>query len=169
MAYFSRHFLKRGFVIVGIISLCLLAYTIINYRTQAPQARFTLLSGQRLSTEALKDKVYLVHFWATSCTTCMQEMPAMIELYKKYKDRPFDFLAIAMQYDPPMYVMNYARTQQLPFKVIMDSDGRLAHQYGDIQLTPTTLLVDKKGNILKRYTGIPEFKELNKLIEKALS
>ncbi|HQC98112.1 MAG TPA: TlpA disulfide reductase family protein, partial [Aquabacterium sp.] len=41
----------------------------------APQVNYTLLDGQQLSTDKLKGQVVLVNFWATSCTTCVAEMP----------------------------------------------------------------------------------------------
>jgi peroxiredoxin len=73
-----------------------------------------------------------------------------------------------MNYDAPMYVVNYSQTRRLPFKVAMD-DGSAAKQFGNIQLTPTTFLVAKDGTILKRYVGEPQFAELDQLLEKALN
>jgi peroxiredoxin len=135
--------------------------------SRVPDATFTLLSGQKVSTADLKGKVYLVNFWATSCTTCMHEMPQMVDTYNRFKDHGLEFVAVAMSYDAPMYVANYAQTRQLPFKVAMD-DGSAAKQFGNVQLTPTTFVVDKNGTILKRYVGEPQFAELDKLLQKAL-
>ncbi len=134
----------------------------------APDVTFTLLSGQKISTATdLKGKVYLVNFWATSCETCMKEMPQMIDTYNKFKGRGLEFVAVAMNYDAPMYVTNYAQTRNLPFKVAMD-DGSAAKQFDNMQLTPTTFVIDKDGKILKRYVGEPTFAELDKLLDKAL-
>lgn len=72
-----------------------------------------------------------------------------------------------MNYDSPMYVANYTQTRQLPFKVAFD-DGSIAKQFGNVQLTPTTFVVDKDGKILKRYVGEPQFAELDQLLQKAL-
>lgn len=78
-------------------------------------------------------------------------------------------MAVAMSYDPPSYVVNFAQTRKLPFKVAIDNTGAVAKAWGDIKLTPTTYLVDKQGMIVKRYVGAPDFKEMNKLIEKLLA
>jgi peroxiredoxin len=134
----------------------------------APDATFTLLSGQKLTTANLKGKVYIVNFWATSCTTCMHEMPQMVQTYNRFKGQGLEFVAVAMQYDAPMYVSNYAQTRKLPFMVAMD-DGSAAKQFGNVQLTPTTFVIDKNGHILKRYVGEPEFAELDQLLQKALA
>lgn len=137
--------------------------------TGAPESTFVLLDGSRQTTQDLKGKVTLVNFWATSCTTCVAEMPRIIATYDKYKGRGFDTLAVAMSYDPPSYVVNYAETRKLPFKVAIDNTGAIARAWGEVQLTPTTYIVNKQGNIVKRYVGEPDFAELHSLIEKLLA
>ncbi|VTU14222.1 TlpA disulfide reductase family protein [Variovorax sp. RA8] len=135
----------------------------------APASTFVLLDGSKKSTEDLKGKVTLVNFWATSCVTCVAEMPKVIATYDKYKDRGYDTLAVAMSYDPPSYVVNFAQTRKLPFKVAIDNTGAVAQAWGDVKLTPTTYIVNKRGEIVKRYVGEPDFAELHRLIEKLLA
>lgn len=129
---------------------------------------FTLLDGKTSSTSKLQGRVVLVNFWATSCSTCVHEMPQVISTYEKFKARNFETLAVAMQYDPPAYVMAFAQSRALPFKVTMDLDGRLAHNFGDVQITPTSFLIDKQGRIVKRYVGAPDFDALHALIDQLL-
>ena len=135
----------------------------------APESTFVLLDGSKQTTQDLKGKVTLVNFWATSCTTCVAEMPEIIKTYDKYKDQGYDTLAVAMSYDPPSYVVNFAESRKLPFKVAIDNTGKIAKDWGDIQLTPTTFVVNKQGKIVKSYIGAPDFAELHKLIEKLLA
>ena len=135
----------------------------------APASTFVLLDGSTRSTEDLKGKVTLVNFWATSCTTCVAEMPKVIATHDKYQARGYDTLAVAMSYDPPSYVVNFAQTRKLPFKVAIDNTGAIAKAWGDVTLTPTTYIVNKRGQIVKRYVGQPDFAELHKLIEKLLA
>ena len=138
-------------------------------RAEAPASTFVLLDGSSKSTADLKGKVTLVNFWATSCTTCVAEMPQIVATYDKYKDKGYDTIAVAMQYDPPSYVVNFAQTRKLPFKVAIDNTGKVAEAWGDVKLTPTTYIVDKQGQIVKKYVGAPNFDELHKLIEKLLA
>ncbi|OWQ85336.1 redoxin [Roseateles aquatilis] len=136
----------------------------------APAVNYVLLDGTRqTSTQAWAGKVVLVNFWATSCTTCVKEMPNVISTYRKYKDRGFETLAVAMSYDPPAYVANYAETRGLPFGVAMDSTGEIAQRFGKVQLTPTTFLINKRGEIVKRFVGEPDFAALHGTIEKLLA
>jgi peroxiredoxin len=96
-------------------------------------------------------------------------MPQMVETYNKFKDSGLEFVAVAMQYDPPNYVLNYTETRKLPFKVALDANGDVAKSFGNVALTPTTFVIGKDGTILKRYVGEPQFSELHALLQKALA
>jgi peroxiredoxin len=135
----------------------------------APESNFVLLDGSRVSTAQLRGKVTLVNFWATSCASCVAEMPDIVSTYVKYQAQGFDTVAVAMRYDPPSYVVNFAQTRQLPFKVAIDNTGEIAQAWGDVQLTPTTYLLDKQGVIVKRFVGAPNFTELHQWIERLLA
>jgi peroxiredoxin len=137
--------------------------------TTAPESTFVLLDGTTKTSADFKGKVTLVNFWATSCTTCVAEMPKVMATYEKYKAQGFDTMAVAMSYDPPAYVVNYANTRKLPFKVAIDNTGAVARAWGEVKLTPTTYLVNKRGEIVKRYVGEPDFAELHRLIEQLLA
>ncbi|WP_416548960.1 TlpA family protein disulfide reductase [Limnohabitans sp. DCL3] len=136
---------------------------------RAPASSFVLLDGTTLTSQQLQGKVSLVNFWATSCTTCVAEMPELVATHQKFKERGFDTVAVAMSYDPPSYVVNFAQSRQLPFKVAIDNTGAVAREWGDIKLTPTTFLLNKRGVIVKRFVGTPDFVELHQLIDKLLT
>ena len=157
----------KKFICAVVIAIGMGFYLATN-RSAAPASTFVLLDGSIQHTEDLKGKVTLVNFWATSCVTCVAEMPKVIATYDKYKAKGYDTLAVAMRYDPPSYVINFAQTRKLPFKVAIDNTGMVAQAWGDVKLTPTTYLVNKRGEIVKRYVGEPDFAELHTLIEKLL-
>lgn len=136
---------------------------------QAPAVTFSTLTGQQLDMSALRGKVVLVKFWATSCVTCVAQMPANIENFNKYHDQGFEIVAVAMRYDPANYVVNFVETRKIPFTVALDTMGKAAQAFGDVKLTPTAFLIDKQGNILKRYVGEYDKKEFQSTLEKALA
>ena len=135
----------------------------------APQVRYTLLDGKQLSTADLKGQVVFVNFWATSCTTCVAEMPDIVATYEKFRSRGYQTVAVAMSYDPPAYVANFAESRKLPFAVAIDNTGEIARSFGDVQLTPTSMLINKRGQIVKRYVGAPDFAALHKLVDQLLA
>ena len=159
----------RRRALAGLTALALTAALAGCAQDAAPESTFVLLDGSRQTTADMKGKVTLVNFWATSCTTCVAEMPQIVATYDKYKAKGYDTLAVAMQYDPPSYVVNFAETRKLPFKVAIDNTGKVAQVWGDVKLTPTTYIVNKQGQIVKKYVGAPNFDELHKLIEKLLA
>jgi peroxiredoxin len=158
-------YLAAAAVAVAIAVTGLLALS----REQAPEVGYVLLDGRKENFTDLRGKVVLVNFWATSCVTCVKEMPELVDTYRKYHDRGLDLVAVAMSYDPPAYVSNFAETRQLPFKVAIDNTGEVARRFGDVKLTPTTYVVNKRGEIVKRYVGEPDFAQLHQLIERLLS
>ncbi|MBS0355657.1 MAG: TlpA family protein disulfide reductase [Proteobacteria bacterium] len=135
----------------------------------APDVSFTTLDGQTRQLSSLKGKVVLVNFWATTCTTCVGEMPKLIETYNKFAPKGFETVAIAMDYDPPEYVRNYAQKNGLPFTVALDSGGKAAKGFEEVRLTPTTFLLDKQGRIVQKYLGEPDFAKLHALLDKLLA
>ena len=135
----------------------------------APQVRYTLLDGKQVSTADLMGQVVLVNFWATSCTTCVAEMPQIVSTYQKYRGRGYQTVAVAMSYDPPAYVANFAESRKLPFAVAIDNTGEIARSFGDVRLTPTSMLINKRGQIVKRYVGAPDFAALHRLVEQLLA
>jgi peroxiredoxin len=130
---------------------------------------YVLLNGEKASTQQWAGKVMLVNFWATSCATCVKEMPQIVATHRKFKDRGFDTLAVAMSYDPPAFVAKFVETRQLPFGVAIDNTGAVAQAFDRVQMTPTTFLINKRGEIVKRYVGEPDFAALHDLIEKLLT
>lgn len=137
--------------------------------TKAPEFSFKSLNGDSYSSESLKGRVTLVKFWSTDCTTCVAQMPDNIQYYNQYHDQGFDLIAVAMKHDPLDYVRNFTQSRQLPFTVVSDHDGAIAHAFGDVRMTPTVFLIDKKGRVVKRYLGNYDQAAFKQTLEKALA
>jgi peroxiredoxin len=151
------------------VALLAAGYALFFKKEVIPDVTFVSLQGQKITSQELRGKVVMVNFWATSCTTCVKEMPDMIATYNKYKGQGLEYVAVAMSYDPPNYVLNFTETRKLPFTVALDTEGKLAKSFGNVQLTPTTFVIGKNGEIIKRYVGEPDFALLHQLLEKALA
>jgi peroxiredoxin len=164
--------LMKTKLIVGLAAAAMLAAAaaalFIARPAGAPQVTFATLSGEKLATTDLRGKVLLVNFWATSCVVCVKEMPRMVETYKKYAPRGYEMVAVAMSYDHPNQVAEFAQRRALPFKVAVDGSGEIARGFGNIRVTPTSFLIDRQGRIVKRYLGEPDWGEFHALVEKAL-
>lgn len=146
-----------------------LAYQSLGARETAPRVDYVLLDGKKANSSQWRGQVMLVNFWATSCVSCVKKMPMLISTHQRYKDRGFDTLAVAMQYDPPAFVAQFAATRQLPFSVAIDNQGHIARGFGGVTVTPTTLLIDQQGRIHQRLVGEISEAELHRLIDELLA
>ena len=79
-------------------------FVVARHRTaeMAPDVMYTLLDGRISKLAALRGQVVLMNFWATSCASCVHEMPQIAATHDKFKARGFETLAVAMRYDPPV-------------------------------------------------------------------
>jgi peroxiredoxin len=145
------------------------AWLNLGMTAAAPAVAYTLLDGSRGNIEQLRGKVVLVNFWATSCTSCVHEMPRIVATHEKYRAQGYETLAVAMRYDPPAYVVEFAASRKLPFGVVIDNTGAIAKRFGDVELTPTTVLIDRRGQIVERYVGEPDFAALHRRVEQLLA
>jgi thiol-disulfide isomerase/thioredoxin len=151
------------FSLIILLTLILLSYS--QKKAQAPQLIFTSLQNQLITPQTLNNKVVLITFWATSCPACIEEMPLLIKTQQKFAKQGFEIIAVAMQYDPPNFVLNYVKKNHLPFIVTLDSAGTIAKAY-EVTLTPTSFLINRKGQIVKKLVGKLESDTLNQLITK---
>jgi thiol-disulfide isomerase/thioredoxin len=154
--------------IAGALTLCIVVVQTTQTR-DAPQVTFTPLVGPPVSLPALRGKVVLVSFWATSCTVCLTEMPMMVDLHRTYAPRGLELVAVAMPYDAPWRVADYATRTALPFRVTFDLHGEAVNAFGGVSGTPTAFLIDKRSRIVRKIEGAPDFAQLRKQIEELVA
>lgn len=135
---------------------------------RAPDVAFTTLEGDAIRLSDLRGAPTLVTFWATTCVTCIQEIPHLQALQRDYSDRGFNVIAVAMEYDPPNQVQALAEARELIYPVAMDRDGSIARAFGDVRLTPTTFLIGPDGQVLQRRLGMFDEERMRQQIERLL-
>jgi peroxiredoxin len=96
-------------------------------------------------------------------------MPDITAMNDKFQGRAYQTLAVAMRYDPPALVADFAESRKLRFKVAIDNTGEIARSFGQVELTPTSFLIDKHGAIAKRWVGAPDFAALHRKVEQLLT
>lgn len=160
----------KKFVLPAVIAVAaVVGGFMMTSSSAAPDVKFTALDGKTFQTTDLKGKVVLVKFWATSCVTCIAQMPDTIKYYDTYHDKGYETVAVAMSYDPPDFVKNYTADKKLPFTVVLDRDGSAAKAFDDIKFTPVSFLLDRQGNIVKRYIGNYDKQDFIKTLENTLA
>lgn len=153
----------------AVLVLAVAGIFVATQRTAAPDVAFTTLQGQSFRTADLRGQVVLVNFWATSCGVCIEEMPALKAMQDKFQARGYRTIAVAMDYDPPARVGAFVGLNPLPFTFVLDRDGSIAHGFDDVRLTPTSFILNKRGEIVLKVLGEPDFDTLHALIDKLLA
>ena len=157
------------FAVVAAVMLGIAGYFVYSKKPAAPDVAFATLQGQSFRTADLHGKVVLVNFWATTCTTCVKEMPGLKDTHDRFHARGFETVAVAMDYDPPSQVQAYVERSALPFTIVLDRDGSIARGFEGVRLTPTSYLLDKHGRIVQKILGEPDFDKLHGLLDQLLA
>ena len=113
------------------------------------------LSGNVVSTAALKGKVVLLNFWATWCGPCREEIPEMIKLQAQYKDT-LEVIGASEDEAPPGQVAKFAQKAGINYPIIMSS-AQLEREYGGVAALPTTFVINADGRVVQKNVGVYPF------------
>ena len=141
------------------------------YLNKVTPREFSLqtLTGETLSLSGLQGKVVFLNFWATWCGPCVIEMPSMEAIYKRYREKGLEILAVNFG-ESQAEVQAFMNNHGLSFPALLDEDGRTGGSYG-IQAIPTSFLIDRDGNVVSRLVGSIDWDtpEIHAVIESLLN
>jgi peroxiredoxin len=118
----------------------------------APDFTFPGLDGKKVSLSDYRGKVVLVNIWATWCPPCVEEMPSMEKLYRKFKGQNFEILAVSIDASGIKAVAPFMRKSNLTFPALIDSEGAINAVYG-VTGVPESFIIDKQGILIKKIIG----------------
>lgn len=121
----------------------------------------------RLSTVYQSKKATLVNFWATWCPPCRGEIPELVKVYNKYKDKGLEILAVNLR-EKPETVKKFAQQAGMNFPILADLDGGVGQLYNVLYI-PTTYIVDRQGKIKGVINGGTDEKALENAIKPLLA
>ena len=118
----------------------------------APPFLIRDLFGSLISMPALKGKVVFLNFWATWCGPCREEIPELVALQAKYKDK---LVVIGASEDelPPAQVAGFAKSRGINYPIIMASP-ELEAEYGGVAALPTSFVIDEQGRVVQKHVGV---------------
>jgi len=142
----------------------------------APEVHFKDLQGKDTSLGDYNGKVVLVNFWATWCDPCREEIPWLIDMQRKYADKGFTVLGIAMDEEGKKAVAPYVSNEHfdvnsqkltMNYPIVIGNDD-IAEKFGGLLGYPTSVLISRDGKQVKRITGIISEAEMSHTIESLL-
>jgi len=131
----------------------------------APQFSFSSLEGKTVSMKDLENKVIVVDFWATWCGPCREEIPHLNKLYSELKGKGFEIVGISMDTDGTDAVKDFAKELRIEYPIVI-GDDKDAEAFGGIIGLPTTFIIDRKGNIVKKYVGLPSPGDMERIVKE---
>ena len=119
----------------------------------APEFDLPALEGGAASLAAYRGRVVFVNFWATWCTPCREEAPALQSLYQRLRSEGFEVLGISIDDAGARdKIAAFVREYGLRFPVLLDPDQRAYREYQAYGV-PETFLIDKEGRVVERFVG----------------
>ena len=116
---------------------------------------FTLPSvkdGAMIKSSAYKGQALLINFFATWCPPCRKEIPDFIKLQKEYGVKGFTVIGISTDQEGASIVDKFAQKMEINYPVLL-GDSAIIPAFGGILGIPTSFLINKEGNVVKRYDG----------------
>ncbi len=135
---------------------------------RAPDFALPDLNGRTFRLENLKGKVIVLNFFATWCAPCRKEIPDLIRLHKKYKDKGLEIVGIGLDMEGPAVLGPFKKQFSISYPVVMGT-REMVLDYGGIQGIPTTFLIDRNGIIANRFIGFQPPKVLEESVRELLT
>jgi peroxiredoxin len=141
----------------------------------APSAMDFALQSTDGKTVHLSDylgkDVVLIDFWSTTCDPCMVEMPHLVDLYRKHKDKGFVVLAVSL--DGPESLADVNRVvhdKDMIFPVLLDQETTVVSRFNPKKEMPFAVLIDRSGKVIHKKPGYQpgDEKALAEEVEQAL-
>jgi len=134
--------------------------------TAAPD--FTVQDADRKVTlSELRGKVVVLNFWATWCGPCVEEMPSLVQLQQRFKDRGVTVVGVSIDVDGDAY-HKFLKDYKIDFLTVRDPDQKTSNLYGSFKW-PETYIIDRNGIVRRKFIGAVEWSQpeivdfLNKL------
>lgn len=161
-------FLLKGHLSALVLIFILLVNTNCFARTSMPSFSLEGVSEKILVTsESLAGDVVLVSFFATWCPPCVQEVPGFIQLTNDFAEENFTLLAVSVDQGGEKVVTEFIQKHGINYTVAL-SNQNILQDFGGVYGIPVSFLVNKKGDVVKRYTGYVSHDLLKKEIKSLL-
>lgn len=159
----------------SLICLCLglsLFYPMVktvNASTKMPEfALKNVRDGSVVKSSSFAGKVLYITFFATWCPPCVQEVPVLVELQNELSASGFSVVGLSVDQEGSSVVAGFAEKNEINYPVLM-TEYKTTTDFGGVFGIPVAFLINKAGNVVKRYTGYVQHRVLEKDIRSLLN
>ncbi|MBI3494103.1 MAG: TlpA family protein disulfide reductase, partial [Acidobacteria bacterium] len=128
--------------------------TLRFFRHPATVASFTArdLDGREVSPASWRGKVIIVNFWATWCPPCRAEIPDLIALQEKYRDR-LQIIGVSEDEESPEMVKRFAADHKMNYPIVMTTP-ELEKRFPGVGALPTSFIIDRESRVVQKHVGM---------------
>lgn len=124
-------------------------------------------SDRKVEIRDFRGKLVLLNFWATWCAPCVEEMPSLVQLQQRMKDKGLTVVAVSVDVDGDAY-HNFLKDHKIDILTVRDPDQKANNLYGTFKF-PETYVIDRSGIVRRKFIGAVDWSQpeivdfLNKL------
>jgi thiol-disulfide isomerase/thioredoxin len=139
------------------LALCLFVSHSASAAAQMPPFLLkSVVNGESVDSQIFTGKVLLISFFATWCPPCIEEIPTFIDLQNRYNKDGFSVVALSVDQEGAAAVARLVHKKKINYPVLM-ADSETMENFGGVYGIPVSFLVNKEGNVVKKYPGyVPE-------------
>ena len=142
---------------IRLVSFVILAFLAVTSTagasTKVPDFSFpSVIDNKTIDIRDFRGKIVLVNFWATWCGPCIKEIPSLIELQKEFGTQDFSVIGISVDQGGKRGVVNAIKKMGVTYPMVI-GDSKVSRQFGGVFGVPTSFLIDRSGNVIKKYPG----------------
>ena len=123
--------------------------------------------GKIVDSNSLKGRVLLLAFFATWCPPCLEEVPTLVKLQKEMEGAGFSVIGMSVDQQEPSIIAKFVEKKAINYPVLL-AESKTTMDFGGIYGIPVAFLVNKAGNVVKKYTGYVDHAILEKDIRSLL-
>jgi thiol-disulfide isomerase/thioredoxin len=132
----------------------------------APPLSLKDLSGESQRLESHRGRIVVLNFWATWCGPCVEEMPMLADIQKRYGDRGVIVIGVSLdEEDSVEKVPRFVQKRKINFPVWVGGTTEDLERFGLGEALPATAFIDAEGRIVGRVLGMLRKRDLRHRVE----
>jgi thiol-disulfide isomerase/thioredoxin len=147
--------------------LVILLFSIIKISYAADDFILKDTTGTKHTLSQYKGKWVIVNYWATWCPPCLEEVPDLVAMYDKHRNKNVMVFGVAFDYESSQDVAHYVDDMLMSYPIVLGDDA-VRQQIGNSEVLPTTYIYNPQGRLIKTKRGIVTKKYLEAIISGEL-